>query len=139
MVLKTTMPLGETHPLNRTLMALAKHLKWQLLVKAYASQPQHYPLSIDDARKLFGDCRWRRVAVSARSIINTFATKEDFAQWMLGWMGAMPAIATLEKARQQEVSDDFAEEYIKLPEVINKEGSIVYEIPGILIDAVKAN
>jgi trans-aconitate methyltransferase len=136
-VFKTTNKLDSSHPLNLTLMRLALNEKWKPLVRALSTQPQHYPLTHAEAIELLPLSKWQKVHVIDDPIVNFFDSKEAFARWIRGWMGGMPAVATLDAETTEALSNDFASEYVQLDGVRNAEGKILYTLPGLLIKAQK--
>ena len=137
MMVKTTAPRPKDHPLNRALGMLAQNPKWAAFAQAYMSKPQSFPLSIDQAHQIITPEKWTNIKITERGINNPYNTKEEFCEWMQGWMGAMPAVAALEKETQIELCQDFVTIYTQLPNTHNSEGKIIYSLPGILIEADK--
>ncbi|CAN5212864.1 hypothetical protein BH09DEP1_BH09DEP1_7440 [soil metagenome] len=137
MMIKTTAPRAPNHPLNLALMQLAQTPKWAAFAQAYMSKPQSFPISIEQAHQLITPEKWNNISITERGITNLFDSSQEFCEWMQGWMGGMPAVAALEKDKQVELSTDFVNHYLKLPETRNADGKIVYALPGILIEANK--
>lgn len=137
MMIKTTAPRPQNHPLNRALGMLAQTPKWAAFAQSYMSKPQSFPLSIEQAEQIITTDKWTNVKVTPRGITNLFNSPQSFCKWMQGWMGAMPAVAALEKDKQIELCKDFVDFYVTLPETHDEADNIVYSLPGILIEADK--
>lgn len=137
LMVKTTAPRPQNHPLNLALRMLARNPKWAAFAQAYMSKPQSFPISIEQAHQIITPEKWTNIKITERGITNLYDSCEEFCSWMHGWMGAMPAVAALEKDKQTELCKDFVNLYVQLPETRNSEGKIVYSLPGILIEADK--
>lgn len=136
-VLKTTRELDESHPLNLTFMKLGQNPKWQELITVFKSQPQHYPLSRDAAMKLLDQEKWKNVTIEDHRVFNTFDSKEKLAHWMMGWIGALPVMASVENNIKEEFLNDFVNEYVTFNDTKTEQGLILYTIPALLIKAQK--
>jgi trans-aconitate methyltransferase len=137
MVIKTNQPRANNHPLNCAMMQLAKKPKWFSFVKEYQSKPQTYPLSLEIAKQLITSDKWDSISLEEPDIVNTYKSKQEFSTWMLAVMKAMPAVATLAPKQQEELAEEFAEEYVNVPGIKDENGIITYKLPGLLIKAQK--
>lgn len=134
-VAKTTQPLPQQHPLILTLGALAR-TKWLSFVQTYQKQKQHFPMSITDAKQIIDEEKWTAVDFQDRQIVNKYDSEQELADWMKGWMGAMPAVAALSSDTQNALNKDFTSTYVTMPGT-KEEGKIIYSLPGLLIQASK--
>lgn len=136
MLVKTTQPLAPNHPLMHTLGTLAKNPKWLPFVRAYQSQPQHFPLSKEAAQKMISHDHWTEISFEESSIVNRFETEADLGKWMKGWMGALPAFKLLSPDQQTELNTEFVSIYAQIPGT-RGDGKILYTLPGLIIRTTK--
>lgn len=119
----------EDSPYLRARFGMSEHPKWKQFFVNY--EIPYYPSNEDKVRKMLAEANFFVVNVSKRSIPQTFATRQDF----INWMSVIPAqLDRIPEDRHQEFLDDIVTEYLK--EVPAKDdGSIDVAIGALVVHA----
>lgn len=126
---------GGRSTLSATMQEVYAQEPWATLFKGKDMKQQHYPLDEASAETLLKEAGFRSITIKRDSWKSEFDTPSAMRQWLLGWIGGLPAIAALEAGYKEALADAIVTQHIQKIDL--KGTTIHYVWPHLMIYAQK--
>jgi trans-aconitate methyltransferase len=125
------------NPLLQAFKTAAKKDRWHKKLEGATFQSnQCYPQTVDNLQDMLTKAGFKDIDIKQEIRNRKFDSADKLAEWMFGWAGGFPVLASLLENERKVFINDVAYCYAQIMEKHDK-GQVIYMLPTLIVSASK--